>query len=107
MTPRPTTLRCLACGEDVPADPPPTIRFDECKDGSHVWFATARADAIVMRGVREHYHRMIVELGRDSVSWDSRAVFRAYADDGYCYVEIDALDLIAWVRANRPEMLTP
>jgi hypothetical protein len=50
------------------------------------------------------------ECGRTEIAFDeesSRWMVSAYNEGGLNGVDIDILDLIAWVRENKPEWLAP
>ena len=56
-----------------------------------------------MQGVREHYEKMEVFLELDEDS--SREVIVAFNECGYNATAIDLLDLVAWLKKNKPELL--
>ena len=56
---------------------------------------------IKMKGVREYNEGMLVEL--DLAENDNRTVIVAYNEAGYNSTEVDLLDVIEWVKNNRPE----
>jgi hypothetical protein len=59
--------------------------------------------SIVMDGVREYGEEYSVELEeRDN----GRLVISAFCEGGYNGTTVDLLDVIAWVKRNRPELLT-
>ena len=57
-----------------------------------------------MKGVREYNEGMLVEL--DLAENDNRTVIVAYNEAGYNSTEVDLLDVIEWVKNNRPELIT-
>ena len=59
---------------------------------------------IKMKGVREYNEGMLVEL--DLAENDNRTVIVAYNEAGYNSTEVDLLDVIEWVKNNRPELIT-
>lgn len=60
----------------------------------------ADMDKIEMAGVREYAEEMPVEL----VTTKNRLAVKAFNEAGYNCTEVDLLDLLAWVKANRPEV---
>lgn len=64
----------------------------------------------VMQGVREYEEWSQVEFDvrvADDHAETMRPIVRAFAEAGFAPLEIDLLDLIKWLRANRPELLGP
>ena len=73
-----------------------------------------RQGETAMKGVREYGEGMPVRLAqtmglyvakgapRDGAG---RIVIVAYNEGGYSCTEVDLLDVIAWVKQNRPELL--
>lgn len=59
--------------------------------------------AVKMNGVRSYGDEPDVDLVEDGNT--SRLVVRAYTESGYNWTDVDLLDLIAWLRANRPDLL--
>ena len=59
----------------------------------------------VMEGVTEYSEGYEVELlqTKDNGRW----VIMALNQGGFDSTSVDVVDLIAWLRANRPELLTP
>ena len=57
---------------------------------------------IVMQGVREYAEKMPVEL----VTKNGRLCLSALNQGGYDGTDIDLVDVLAWLKANRPELLT-
>lgn len=66
-----------------------------------------------MKGVREYNEDFEMDLldpggdrwERAGQSGSDRIVIKAYNEAGHDCVEIDALDLIAWIKKNRPELI--
>lgn len=61
-----------------------------------------------MTGVREYSERHVVELielGPNSFVREPRLC--VMADGGYNSTAVDLLDLIQWLRENRPELINP
>jgi len=56
---------------------------------------------VTMEGVREYCEERQVEFDHR----DGRPVVRATNEAGHNCTEVDLLDLIAWIKANRPELL--
>lgn len=56
---------------------------------------------IPMVGVREHQEELPVSL----TERNGRQVVYAQNEGGHNCTEVDLLDLIAWLRANKPEVL--
>lgn len=64
---------------------------------------------IIMTGVREHGEGYDVEL-RDqftSTRGEPRLCVLARNEGGYNSTAVDLLDLIQWLRENKPELLNP
>jgi hypothetical protein len=66
---------------------------------------------IEMVGVREYAEEMPVHLFVDTRPnekyWkgSGRVVLKAYNEAGFNHVMVDLLDVIAWLKKNRPELL--
>jgi hypothetical protein len=62
-----------------------------------------------MGGVRAHGGIEPVHLRAitNDVTVPPRWVVTAQWQDGYDYTDVDLLDLIAWLRENRPDLLDP
>jgi hypothetical protein len=58
--------------------------------------------AVEMAGVREYAEDLGVELTRNESS--GREVVKAYNEAGYNITEVDLLDLLGWLKTNRPEL---
>jgi hypothetical protein len=68
-----------------------------------------------MTGVTEYGECLFVELARTMGALGDRDdkprmghgryVIRAYNEAGYCWTEVDVLELVAWLRAHHPELL--
>jgi hypothetical protein len=58
-------------------------------------------EPVEMTDVREHGEEYAVELAEKN----SRLVVKAYNEGGYNFTTVDLLDLIAWLKANRPNLL--
>lgn len=58
-------------------------------------------DDLVMAGVREYSEELEVLLGEKN----GRTVLRALYDFGYAETSVDLLDVFAWVKSNRPDLL--
>ena len=56
---------------------------------------------VTLDGVREYSEGYEVKLGVE----DGRPVLVAINEGGYNSTAVDLVDVIAWVRANRPELL--
>ena len=61
-------------------------------------------DHMIMADVREHGEGLDVELAHDTEA-GGRLVIRAYNEAGHASTAVDLLDLIAWLKANRPDLL--
>jgi hypothetical protein len=57
-----------------------------------------------MYGVRDHGENDTPELYLDEQS--GRLVVRAFNEGRHNVTHVDLLDLLAWVKTNRPELLT-
>ena len=57
---------------------------------------------VTMKGVREHMEDMAVDLD----THNDRLVVVAYNEAGFNRTAVDLLDLITWLRLNRPGLLT-
>jgi hypothetical protein len=55
----------------------------------------------IMEGVKEYSEGMVVEL----VVHKGRLVIRAYNEGGYNCTDVDALQLVGWLRVHRPDIL--
>lgn len=71
---------------------------------------------IIMVGVREYSEGMKVELTTTGGEFDvnkpekdwlgkGRIVIKAFNESGYNCTEVDLVDIILWLRKNRPELL--
>jgi hypothetical protein len=60
-----------------------------------------RTRAIAMADVREHNEDFAVEFDE---SYDRPAIL-AFNESGYNSTAVDVLDLIAWLKKNKPELL--
>ena len=58
---------------------------------------------VILEGVNEYCEGMPVELAETSLG---RLVIRAKNECGYNGTDVDLLELIAWLKKNRPDMLT-
>jgi len=58
---------------------------------------------IEMAGVREYCECKRVELGMHEDS--GRLVVRAWNEGGSNCTEVDVLELVAWLKQNRPDLL--
>lgn len=63
--------------------------------------AEHRPEFSVMDGVREYAEGMVVEL----VEEDGRPHVVAFNQGGYDSTAVDLLDLVAWLRRCRPDLL--
>lgn len=54
-----------------------------------------------METVREYSGQMSVELGEEK----ERMVVTAYNEGGFNFTNVDLLDLLEWLSANRPDIL--
>jgi hypothetical protein len=59
-------------------------------------------DMTVMDGVREYTEHYAVKLDRIGSSW--RLVIRAFNEGGMNCTSVDLLDVLKWVKANRPDL---
>jgi hypothetical protein len=57
----------------------------------------------LMEGVRDHCEGYTPELYKDETS--QRLVIRAFNEAYYNVTEVDLLDLIEWLKKNRPDLL--
>jgi spore coat polysaccharide biosynthesis protein SpsF (cytidylyltransferase family) len=59
--------------------------------------------------IREYHESNVVRIGRDCPDFDnlslSREIIEATNESGTNYVVIDLIDVVDWVKKNRPEML--
>lgn len=70
--------------------------------------------AAQLQGVREYAEGYGVELVETNGYYQEngeyrdagRLAVRAFNEAGHNFTEVDLLDLIAWLKANRPELLT-
>ncbi len=62
-------------------------------------------ETIILTGVREYGEGDPVELAIDETS--CRLCIRASVDGGFNATAVDLLDLIAWLKTNRPDLLAP
>jgi hypothetical protein len=60
-------------------------------------------DGITMDGVREYAEEFPVELVTEK---NGRIAVRAWNEGRFNCTSIDLLDLLKWVRENKPELLT-
>ncbi len=60
------------------------------------------ANGVVMHGVREYGEGMEVEL---DCTTDGESIIVARNEGGYNSTWVDVLDLVRWLRANRPDLL--
>lgn len=60
--------------------------------------------APVMEGVREYGERSAVHFCERI---NGRPTIRAYNEGGYNCTDVDLIDVILWVRENRPDLLDP
>ena len=60
-----------------------------------------KANPKAMAGVREHSEQMEVELRREN----ERLVVTAFNEGGFKTTNVDLLELLDWLSANRPDIL--
>jgi len=58
-----------------------------------------------MDGVSEYCEGDYVHLTTTEVAGTEKLVIKAMNEGGHNWTEVDLLDLIAWLKANRPELL--
>ncbi len=54
--------------------------------------------------IREYDEEMDVEIKQDK-EYNNRLVIKAYTEGGYRATIVDLLDIIKWVKENKPELL--